>query len=95
MIDEWQDDDTKIKLKPVKNDRQAFGKLFDEESDYIPDSNLTINYNYFYIRIQKEEITIDELYEAITKLEIINIRLNQDDNPQLIFESLIPRSSIE
>lgn len=88
LIDEWQDDDTKIKLKPVKNDRQAFGKLFDEESDYIPDSNLTINYNYFYIRIQKEEITIDELYEAITKLEIINIRLNQDDNPQLIFESL-------
>ena len=30
----------------------------------------------------------DELYEAVTKLEIINITLNQDDNPQLIFESL-------
>lgn len=88
LIDEWQDDDTRIKLKPVKNDRNAFGKLFDEESEHIPDSNLTINYNYFYSRIQKEEITIDELYEAVTKLEIINITLNQDDNPQLIFESL-------
>ena len=31
---------------------------------------------------------VDELYEAVTKLEIINITLNQDDNPQLIFESL-------
>ena len=30
---------------------------------------------------------VDELYEAVTKLEIINITLNQDDNPQLIFES--------
>lgn len=88
LIDEWQDDDTRIKLKPVKNDRDAFGKLFDEETEHIPDSNLTINYNYFYSRIQKEEITLDELYEAITKLEIINITLNQDDNPQLIFESL-------
>ena len=53
LIDEWQDDDTRIKLKPVKNDRNAFGKLFDEESEHIPDSNLTINYNYFYSRIQK------------------------------------------
>lgn len=49
---------------------------------------MTVNYNYFFSRIQKEEITIDELYTAITRLEIINITLNQDDNPQLIFESL-------
>ena len=26
LIDEWQDDDTRIKLKPVKNDRNAFEK---------------------------------------------------------------------
>lgn len=31
---------------------------------------------------------IDELYTALTRLEIINITLNEDDNPQLIFESL-------
>ena len=88
LIDEWQDDDTKIKLKPVKNDRTAFKRLFGEEAEYIPDSNLTINYHYFYSRIQKEELTLDELYDAVTKLEIINITLNKDDNPQLIFESL-------
>ena len=88
LIDEWQDDDTRIKLKPVKNDRDAFGRLFDDQAQYIPNSNLTINYSYFYSRIQKEEVSLDELYEAVTKLEIINITLNQDDNPQLIFESL-------
>lgn len=88
LIDEWQDDATRIKLKPVKNDQTAFSMLFKEKEDYIPESNLTINYNFFCDQIKKERITIDELYTAITRLEIINITLNQDDNPQLIFESL-------
>lgn len=88
LIDEWQEDDTRIKLKPVKNDSVAFRRLFADAAEYIPDSNLTINYQYFYNRLQKEEVTLDELYSAITKLEIINISLSQDDNPQLIFESL-------
>ena len=88
LIDEWQEDETRIKLKPVKNDCRAFGLLFKEKEDYLQESNLTVNYNFFYNRIQKEEISIDELYTAITKLEIINISLGKDDNPQLIFESL-------
>ena len=31
---------------------------------------------------------MDELFDAICSLEIINITLNNEDNPQLIFESL-------
>lgn len=88
LIDEWQEDSTRIKLKPVKSDRAAFERLFDEPDAYIQESNLTANYRYFYQRIQRLEISIDDLYTAITKLEIINITLHQDDNPQLIFESL-------
>ncbi len=61
LIDEWQEDETRIKLKPVKNDCTAFSRLFKDSDSYIQESNLTINYNYFYSRIQKEEITIDEL----------------------------------
>lgn len=71
-----------------KNDQTAFGKLFSDPTEHIRESNLTVNYNYFYDRIQKQEITIDQLYDAICCLEIINIRLDMDDNPQLIFESL-------
>lgn len=88
LVDEYQLDDTRIKLKPVKNDQRAFEKLFKESDEYVKESNITINYNYFYERIQKQEISIDELYEAICSLEIINIKLNNEDNPQLIFESL-------
>lgn len=88
LVDKYQPQETRIKLKPVKNDQHAFGKLFSEIEDHILDSNLTANYNYFYERIQKQELSIDELFDAICSLEIINITLNHDDNPQLIFESL-------
>ena len=88
LVDKWQDEDTRIKLKPVKNDQKAFEKLFEDESEHINESNLTVNYNYFYERIQKQEISVDELFDAICRLEIISIMLNNDDNPQLIFESL-------
>ena len=88
LVDKYQPEETRIKLKPIKNDQKAFDKLFDEVSEHISNSNLTINYNYFYDRIQKEEVSIDELFDAIYSLEVINITLNQDDNPQLIFESL-------
>ena len=88
LVDKYQPEETRIKLKPIKNDRKAFGKLFDGEEEHIGGSNLTTNYNYFYERIQKEEIAIDELFQAIRSLEIIHIRLDNEDNPQLIFESL-------
>ncbi len=88
LVDKYQPQDTRVKLKPVKNDQKAFGKLFDRADEHIRESNLTMNYNYFYDRIQKQEITIDQLFDAICSLEIINITLNNEDNPQLIFESL-------
>lgn len=88
LVDKHQPKETRIKLKPVKNDRNAFDRLFEPEDEHVRNSNLTQNYTYFYNRIQKEELTIDELYDALFTLEIINIELTYDDNPQLIFESL-------
>lgn len=90
LVDEYASEETRIKLKPVLNDHQAFVKLFDNESEYIPNSNVTINYQYFYDRIlQKRELSVDDLFKAIQRLEIIGIELNPAyDNPQLIFESL-------
>lgn len=88
LVDKYQPEDTRIKLKPVKNDQRAYGLLFTDESERVRESNVTINYNYFYNRIQQQEINIDQLFSAICCLEIINIRLEPEDNPQLIFESL-------
>lgn len=88
LVDKHQPRETRVKLKPVKNDRSAFEKLFDVDEEKDRKSNLTYNYEYFYNRIQKEEIFIEELYDALFTLEIINIELTADDDPQLIFESL-------
>ena len=88
LVDKHQPKETRVKLKPVKNDRSAFEKLFDVDDEKDRQSNLTYNYEYFYNRIQKEEISIEELYDALFSLEIINIELTSDDDPQLIFESL-------
>lgn len=88
LIDKYDREETRIKLKPVKNDAKAFNILVDSYDEPIVGSNITINYEYFFNRIQKEEISISELFDSFRKLEIINIFLGPDDNPQLIFESL-------
>lgn len=88
LIDQWQSENTCIKLVPVKSDKIAWRKLFTEQDEYVRESNLTVNYEYFYNRIQKQEVTIDQLYDAVCRLEIINIKLDANDDPQLIFESL-------
>ena len=69
-------------------DRDALKALFGPKDDYDKASNLTINYQFFYDQILKEEVTVDELYDALGKLEIISITLDHGDNAQLIFESL-------
>ena len=62
--------------------------MFDEE-ELNQESNVTRNYNYFYNRIIEGEVSINELYQAIEKLMIVEIELkNGEDDPQLIFESL-------
>ena len=90
LVDKYQPEEMRIKLKSVKNDQSAFRKLFGDEREYIQESNLTINYKCFCDLIQshQNDISIVELFDAICKLEIINIELENNDNPQLIFESL-------
>ena len=89
LINDHYKDDKKIKLKSVKNDKVAFACLFKTKDDYLPDTNITANYLYFYNKIQEEKISIDELFSAIKQLVIIEIELkNGEDDPQLIFESL-------
>lgn len=88
LIAPWASPEDRIKLRPVKSDREALAKLFGPEEDYDRTSNLTLNYLFFRDALLKEEISVDELYAAIGKLEIISITLEPDDNAQLIFESL-------
>ena len=89
VISKWANKDNRIKLIPVKRDRQAlYNLIFEDREDYIENSNLTINFKYFYDRLKKDSAIIDEIYFAIQRLQVISITLDRDDDAQLIFESL-------
>ena len=92
IIDKYCKDERKVRLKPFRNDCDAFDKLiFANPKEYFEESKVTINYRYFYNRIvNQQELTLDELFVAIDNLVIIDIELELEhgDNPQLIFESL-------
>jgi len=81
----------KMKLKPVREDDDAFIKLFESnnEKDYKKDSNITKNYLYFKKRLLNETIEYSDFLISIKKLNIVEIKLKKgEDDPQLIFESL-------
>ena len=89
IIDKWSKTESKIKLCPVKSDRSALEKLVaGDEEEYEQNSNLTSNYEYFCDEILKQEISVDKLFDAVGKLQIISVTLEPTDDPQLIFESL-------
>lgn len=77
----------KLKLKPVKADQEAYRRLLTGQEP-IERSNATANYRYFRERIAQGELTGDELWTAIGRLEAMIMHLERHDDPQRIFESL-------
>jgi uncharacterized protein with ParB-like and HNH nuclease domain len=89
LINKYSKDEKKIRLKPIHSDKNAFSALFESKDDYILNTNITINFQYFYKRILENKISVDELFSAIKRLVIVDIELKRgEDDPQLIFESL-------
>ena len=79
----------RMKLKPVKNDAAAFKAIFEKDDKQYNNSNIVTNYTFFKEQLVKTEVSLSEIFNAIKRLDIVDIRLKVDeDNPQLIFESL-------
>ncbi|MFH0856370.1 MAG: DUF262 domain-containing protein [bacterium] len=91
LINEFASQDKKNKLCLTQNDKVVFEKLLNgqriEENE--KQNKIWINYNYFVEELNDTNINIDELYSGIRRLIIVSIVLDRNnDNPQLIFESL-------
>lgn len=84
------DDDVqaKVKLKPVKDDAEAYRRLFHDESNFHEASNVTSNYRYFRDRLSTTGHTADQIWRAIQRLEVMLLDLEKSDDPQRIFETL-------
>lgn len=88
LVEDDAEGRVKVKLKPVKDDDLAYRKLFGSPSDYIETSNITANYRYFLDRLSETELSGDEVWDAICRLEVMLCDLEPHDDPQRIFESL-------
>ncbi len=80
----------KIKLHLTRHDKAVFEKLVNREvlNDVEKSNRVYQNLQFFIAQIEKSNINLDELYKGIRKLLIVDIALEKEDNPQLIFESL-------
>ena len=90
LVNQYENGNAKYKLLLTLSDRDALIKKI--EGAPIPDtlkSRVLDNYGFFSGQIAKLEITPSHLYDAIGKLQIVDIVLDrQYDDPQAIFESL-------
>ena len=90
LLNQYEKDSAKYKLLLTQSDRDALIKKI--EGAPVPESlksRILDNYDFFAELITKGEITPAELYDAIGKLQIVDIVLDrQYDDPQAIFESL-------
>lgn len=81
-------EETRFKLKPVKDDDKAYRRLFGPEKDFIATSNITANYKYFRQRLAATPLNADQIWDAIQRLEVMHLDLEDFDDAQRIFESL-------
>lgn len=80
---------TKVKLKPVKDDAEAYLRLYEGRDDHLLESsNVTANYLYFRERLAGTTLSADDLWRAIQRLEVMLLDLEAGDEPQRIFETL-------
>ena len=89
-----------LKLIPTDADLNEFSLLFETKDnketglitnvdDLNMKSNVHKNYKFFYIELQKMSIDkVIDIFNSVKKLSIVNVSLEPNDDPQLIFESI-------
>jgi uncharacterized protein with ParB-like and HNH nuclease domain len=80
----------KYKIMLTQSDKDTFVNLL-EQRDMPSSSSPRIldNYHFFLDAIEKSNLSVEEIFHGVSKLVVVDVSLDrQNDNPQLIFESL-------
>ncbi len=90
LINKFEQGIDKYKLVLTQSDRAALiNKIENAPIPFDLRSRVIDNYLFFARQIEKQDISASDLYDAIGKLQLVDIVLDrQYDNPQAIFESL-------
>ena len=87
LLNAEESGDLKYKLFHIKKDRDIFFQLIKNSPTVDSNSKLIDNYNFFTGYIN--ETNINQIYNGMMKLFIIESAIEKDDDdPQMIFESL-------
>lgn len=84
------EEEYKYKLISVEDDRKDFLELL-IHNEYDKPSKIHMNYKRLIYLIQHSKATSEQLFDALQKIRIVYIELEQgkkEENPQVIFESL-------
>lgn len=90
LKNEYEEGDERYKLLLTETDRDLLISLVEKKPITDPGlSRILSNYNFFAGKIADMELQPKDVYEAIGKLQIVNITLDRNvDDAQAIFESL-------
>jgi len=90
LLNQYETGDARYKLLLTQSDRDALiKKIENAPAPAAMKSRVLDNYAWFAQQIREADITPSDLYDAIGKLQIVDIVLDrQHDDPQAIFESL-------
>ena len=90
LKNEYEDGDERYKLLLTETDRDLLISLVEKKPISDPGlSRILSNYSFFAGKIADMELQPKDVYEAIGKLQIVNITLDRNvDDAQAIFESL-------
>ncbi len=90
LLNQDEEDEEHYKLLLTQKDRATYMDLLDNRELNDEYSNRIVeNHSYYKEIMKKSKLTLDEIYQGISKLIMVDISLDRDkDNPQLIFESL-------
>lgn len=90
LKNEYENGDERYKLLLTETDRELLIDLVEKKPIKDPrKSRILSNYKFFVEKISNMELEPKDVYEAIGKLQIVNITLDRNvDDAQAIFESL-------
>lgn len=79
-----------FKLLPTQADREVFFSLLKDGNNTLTENQISLCYQFFEKKLrQYKAVSIEVLFDIIkSRLSVVSIVLEYDDNPHLVFESL-------
>ena len=84
-------DSIKLKLKPIKEDKEVFSRLIEEDKLLFTNYGSKIYQNFKFIEeeLSQRNFPLELFFNALQKVQVIEISLDRkNDDPQSIFENI-------